>query len=190
MGPTPKNDGRSPVRRVAFFISSQALFGSNSFPGILAMLEALTEYTIPVLHPIVVHFPVALGLTALLTAGVWLFRNQDTWWKATALLTLLAFIGGIAALRTGEVMEEQSEGVAIVDRFVHLHEELAEWSVWILGVAFVSILAAVWLGGRDTAHAGTPKRWRLVAFLVVLAAAVLLGLTGHVGGIMTWGTGV
>lgn len=154
------------------------------------MLEALTDYTIPVLHPIVVHFPVALGLTALLTALIWLVRNQAAWWKATSLLLFLAFLGGIAALRTGEVMEEQSEGVAIVDRFVHLHEELAEWSVWILGAAFVALLVALWLGRRDTSQAGTPLRWRVLAFLFVLAAAVLLGLTGHVGGIMTWGAPV
>lgn len=152
------------------------------------MLEALTDYTIPVLHPIVVHFPVALVFAALLTSGIWLLRNQDTWWKSSAVLLLLSFLGGVAALRTGEAMEDQSEGVAIVDKFVHLHEELAEWSVWILGTAFVAMLAAVWLGRRDTAHPGTPMRWRLIAFLVVLAAAVLLGLTGHVGGIMTWGS--
>jgi uncharacterized membrane protein len=160
------------------------------FAGAPGMLEALTDYTIPVLHPIVVHFPVALGLAALLAAGIWLLRNQDAWWKATSFLLGLAFLGGIAALRTGEVMEEQSEGVAIVDRFVHLHEELAEWSVWILGAAFVAMVVAFWLGRRDTAHAGTPFRWRVLAFLFVLAAAILLGLTGHVGGIMTWGTPV
>ncbi|MDA0874447.1 MAG: hypothetical protein O3C45_05215 [Bacteroidetes bacterium] len=154
------------------------------------MLEALTDFTIPVLHPIVVHFPVALGLSALLSAGVWLVRNQDAWWKSTLLLIGLAFLGGVLALRTGEAMEEQSEGVAMVDRFVHLHEELAEWSVWILGAAFLAMLVALWMGRRDVSSAGTPLRWRAVVFLAVLTAAILLGLTGHVGGIMTWGVPV
>ena len=151
------------------------------------MLDQLAEYTIPVLHPIVVHFPIALGVVALVTAALWLVRNQHTWWASTLVLEALAFVGAFVALRTGEQMEEQSEGVAMVDRFVDLHESMGERALWALGIALAGLVAARWYGRRDTEHAGTPMLWRILAFLLVLAAAVLVGITGHIGGLMTWG---
>lgn len=84
-------------------------------------------------------------------------------------------------------MEEQSEGIAIVDQFVEWHETMGERAAWALGLSVVVLIVMRWVGLRETAHAGVRFRWRLIAFLFVLLAAVLVGLTGHIGGIMTWG---
>lgn len=154
------------------------------------MLDQLAEYTIPALHPIVVHFPIALGVAAVLTAAIWLVRNRLTWWTSTLVLEVLAFVGAFFAVRTGEQMEDQSEGVAMVDRFVELHESMGERAVWVLGIAVIGLVAARWFGRRDTEHAGTPALWRILGFVLVLAAAILVGLTGHIGGLMTWGVPV
>ena len=105
----------------------------------------------------------------------------------TLVLEVLAFIGAFVALRTGEAMEDQSEGVAMVDRFVELHETMAERAVWALGLAVVMLVGMRWIGLRETAHAGVRLRWRVLAFLLVAIAALLVALTGHIGGIMTWG---
>lgn len=154
------------------------------------MFEQLADYTIPLLHPVVVHFPIALALAAVLTALIWMARNKMRWWRMTVVLNLLAFLGGIAALRTGEAMEDQSEGVTMVDRFVEWHETMGERAVWALGTAIVVLFVMRWIGLREVAHAGVRLRWRLIAFFFVLLAAVLVALTGHIGGIMTWGVPV
>lgn len=154
------------------------------------MFEQLADYTIPLLHPVVVHFPVALSAVAFVTAAIWLIRNRMRWWRMTFVLELLAFSGAFLALRTGEAMEDQSEGVAMVDRFVELHETMGERAVWALGLAVVMLIGMRWVGLRETAHAGVRLRWRVLAFILVAAAALLVALTGHIGGIMTWGVPV
>jgi len=151
------------------------------------MFDQLADFTIPLWHPIVVHFPIALSLVAVVAGGIWLFRNKLRWWRTVLFLEAGAFIGAFAALRTGESMEDQSEGVAMVDRFVEWHETMGERAMWALGVAIAVLILTRWVGMRETAHAGVRLRWRLAAFLFVLLAAILVGLTGHIGGIMTWG---
>jgi uncharacterized membrane protein len=154
------------------------------------MFEQLGDFTIPLWHPVVVHFPVALSITAVLAAALWLARNKLRWWRMTLILQVGALAGAIAALRTGEAMEEQSEGMAMVDQFVELHETMGERAAWALGLSILLLIGMRWAGLRETAYAGVRLRWRLIAFVVVLLAALLVGLTGHIGGLMTWGVPV
>ncbi|MGB0650482.1 MAG: DUF2231 domain-containing protein [Rhodothermales bacterium] len=151
------------------------------------MFDQLADYSIPVLHPVVVHLPVALSVVALLTVGIWLFRNADAWWRVTFLLQSLSLIGTFAAVRTGEIMQEQSEGVAMVDQFVELHETMGERALWLLGLSLVMLLLSRWMGVRETDHAGIRLRWRFLGFIAVLAAVSFVVLTAHIGGLMTWG---
>ncbi len=154
------------------------------------MFDQLAEYTIPVLHPVLVHFPIALSIVAVVTALFWVIRAKTSWWKATLFLEIMALVGAIVAVRTGDVMRDQSEGVMIVDQFVDLHETMGDCSIWLLVVAIVLLVAMRWIGVRETKHAGVRLRWRLIAFIAVLSAAVLTGITGHIGGLMTWGVPV
>ena len=151
------------------------------------MLDQILDYSIPVLHPVVVHFPVALGVISLLFAIGWVIRNKPFWLSATSWLVALAWIGTIVALRTGEVMEEQSEGVAMVDQFVHLHETLGERAAWALGLSLLWLIFAWWHAKNDVKQSGTRLWIRLVGGLLLLISAALLALTGHIGGLMTWG---
>jgi uncharacterized membrane protein len=151
------------------------------------MLDQILNYTIPVNHPIVVHFPIALAFVALAFALGWLVRNRAYWLNVTFWLTALAWIGTLVALRTGELMEEQGEGIAIVDEFVHLHEDMGEWASWALGACLVWLLFALWHSRNDVQQSGTRLWIRIVALVLLVVAAALVGLTGHIGGIMTWG---
>lgn len=151
------------------------------------MINDVFQYSIPILHPVIVHFPVALCVMGLIFCAGWLIRNQPFWLNATTWVLGPAFLGAILALRTGEAMEEQSEGVAMVDEFVHLHETFAERTTWLLGIAFVWLLVARWLAREDVTHSGSKLWVRWLAFVLVLATAIMMGFTGHIGGIMTWG---
>ena len=151
------------------------------------MLDQILKYTIPVAHPVVVHFPLALGLAALIFVAGWAFRDKLFWLYASMWLTALAWIGSILALRTGEVMEEQSEGVAIVDELVHLHETMGERAAWALGLTLLWLLFSRWHSSHDIGKSGTRLWIRLVALLLMVSAGIFLVLTGHLGGVMTWG---
>ena len=135
----------------------------------------------------VVHFPIVLAILAGICVVGWLFRDRLAWLQASIWIGILGFIGAVFALRTGEVMEEQSEGVAIVDELVHTHEEMAERLTWILGLAVVFLLYSYWRSKADVVRPGTALWMRLVAALLFLTVAALAVLTGHIGGLMSWG---
>jgi len=153
-------------------------------------MQDIFSYRIPALHPLVVHFPIALSAVVLLVAGLWLLRNRDSLLVWAIWLQVLVALSTWAAVSTGDILEEQSEGVPIVDRFVDLHEELGEYA-WYVSMALVLLLlAAQHVSRRDTGRAGAAVWMRLLVFLVLLAAFALIAWVSHIGGIMVWGVPV
>ena len=147
----------------------------------------MNEYTIPVLHPLLVHFPLALLVAAAPIAVVWALRRTTFWRDAALLLLALGALGALAAYLTGEAMEEQSEGVPIVDRFVEQHETLALWTLGLAAAAMLAFAALSWYE-RQGSKAGGALRW--AAALLAVAAAALVAWTAHLGGLMVWGVPV
>ena len=98
------------------------------------------------LHPKVVHLPIALAvIMPLLTGGLalawwrgWLQRR--VWVVAIALQALLV-ASGFAAMETGEIDEERVESV-VAERFIEAHEEAAEVFVWSSVGVFILVLGA------------------------------------------------
>lgn len=133
------------------------------------------------LHPLVVHFPIALLLTATVIEIVNLFLKKDYLGKTSTILFVVGVVTGIGAFLTGDPAEEFAErkwGEAI-EATVELHETMALVSLIIFGV-----VAALKLFGQ--------KLKLNVQVIVVLA--VLLGIvgsgtlayTGHLGGKMVY----
>ena len=153
-------------------------------------MNTVFQYEIPVWHPLVVHFPTSLLLAALLAALVWMAWGRAFWRRVTLLLLFLGFVGAGAAYLTGEEMEEQSEGVPIVDQLVELHETMALYTLLTSGAAVLFVGgASVWLERRTTIERSPPDPLllRLLCGLTVLAAAAFVAWTAHIGGTMVWG---
>lgn len=149
--------------------------------------------TIPYLHPVVVHFPIALLLVGALTSVVWLATGRAFWRQATLGLVLLGAVGAVVAKQSGEQIEEGLEGrPGFNEALVHEHEERAEQTV-ILGLLALGALGFAEVRARrrrlDEAArtTGDPLAMRAVATALTLGAAALVGVTGHLGGQMTWG---
>lgn len=141
-------------------------------------------YEVEVLHPLLVHFPVALLVLAAPVTLWWLLRPEPGPRWSMLLLLFAGAIGATAAYLSGEAMHEYSNGVQSVQDLVEGHEKAA------LATCIMAWAAACLAGisiGR-TREVGSPS-WLFRAMVAVLAvaAAALVAYTGHRGGLMTWG---
>ena len=149
-------------------------------------MEAVSDYVIPVWHPLVVHLPLAALLLAAISAVIWLARPRSHWLQTTTYLALAGAVGAAAGYLTGDAMYQQSEGVPIVEALVGAHKTAG------LITLIVSIVsAAVWLAAtmprKEPADGAIPRLWRLGMVALAVAAAAFAVRAGHLGGLMTWG---
>jgi len=130
------------------------------------------------LHPLVLHFPIALLLLAAAVEVVRCFRDDPRLPRLTVFLLALGALGAVAAAATGWIFARES----------HPEPELRAtllWHRW-LGVttAVVALLAGC-AAARWSDRASAGLRW-LARSLVWLAAIVLV-IAAHLGALLVWG---
>ncbi len=145
------------------------------------------DLTIPYWHPVVVHFPIALLLFGAAAAVVYGVLGR-AFWRGVALLAFAAgTVGAWAAVWTGETLEEAVEGEPVVEALVGRHEDLGEWTLWVSAAVLVLLVGTTvwrWRTGRTESD---PIALRIAVAILAVAAAVLVAMTGHLGGQMVWG---
>lgn len=156
----------------------------------MELIDSLLRYEIPAWHPLAVHFPIVLIISAAAVLILWSIRGATFWRRCGLLLLTLGMTGALFSYFTGDELEEQVEGTPIVDELVPLHKDMALYTLITTGVALV-LLAAVslWLERRTTLERDPPDPIpaRVLVTLLVVAAAVLVAVTGHLGALMVWG---
>jgi uncharacterized membrane protein/cytochrome c553 len=123
-------------------------------------------------HPMVIHFPIACLILALLAE--FLFVAFGPAWEPTVkLLVTIGVLGTVAAVLTGTFF---GEGTMFhrPDRTLATHELLG-WLTLVLSLATGALL----LASRSSPLA------RFYFRLALLATAIAISLTGHVGGMMS-----
>lgn len=148
-------------------------------------MEAVFQYEIPVLHPVIVHFPPALMLAAAVAGLGWVVRGTAFWRKCLTFLLVLAAVGTAFAYVTGEAMYERSAGVPIIEELVHLHQQMGLYALIAVGAALAGTVGCS--VGEAQGLFAVPWWLRLLVGGAVLLAAALVLWTAHVGGTMTWG---
>src|SRR5689334_22480459 len=80
------------------------------------------------LHPLVVHFPIALLLVAIVgvVAGMIWWRNDRSAPLAAVGLMIVGTIGAWVAAASGEAAAELADRTPDISAVLHRHEELAE----------------------------------------------------------------
>ncbi|MEJ5252887.1 MAG: hypothetical protein HPY54_02875 [Chthonomonadetes bacterium] len=148
-------------------------------------------YQIPILHPVLVHFPIAFLLLAAVTALAWLGWGTRFWRNVTLILLIAGFAGGLGAYFTGEAAEEFAEGSARVEQFGKQHESFALLTLMTAGLALFLLAGYVGVTRRMSPSDNPGEKDMLMARVVVavlaVASAVLVARTGHLGGLMVWG---
>ncbi len=150
-------------------------------------METVLQYEIPALHPLAVHFPIALLIAAFVVCAIWLATGGRLWRRSTAVLLLAGAMGSAFAYFTGEAMYEMSEDIPVVDELIELHETLALVTLWIAVLLSLGALVLEYLGRSAPDDAIDPVAMRLTAFVCLLVVALVVAATGHVGATMVWG---
>jgi uncharacterized membrane protein len=148
------------------------------------------DYEIPILHPLMVHFPIAFILAGTAALLGWAISRNPFWYRVGALAYLAGLLAAFAAYLTGEAAEDAAEDVPIVEELVHLHEDLALYTLGAAVVILVALAAAnpglIWPQQTTPTRSDKPLvRWGLV--VLGLVAAALVAWTSHIGGLMVWG---
>jgi len=144
----------------------------------------------PNLHPLIVHFPIALFVTGFVIDGLgWLMRRENMK-RAGLALVFLGAMGAVPAVVTGlaveETIEEQLEAIPGGESALEAHEGLA---IPTAGVLLGAVVLRLGLGTGLRAW----RRQLLIAYLVVGVLGLgMLAVTGYRGGelVYRYGAGV
>jgi uncharacterized membrane protein len=139
------------------------------------------------LHPLIIHFPIALLLIApifIVVGAVLTPAKGRAYLIAAMVLLLVGTVAIFVAVQTGEAAGKLAERTPGMELVLETHESLAERTqavFSVLSVIFLALLAVPWLLKRaDTRLTTTILP---LAFLVLYSAgALLLVNTAHNGG--------
>jgi len=126
-------------------------------------------------HPMIVHFPIALLIVGFLTDLASFFIKGDFFKQSGFYLLILGALGTIAALLSGEQAGSGLGGQGVLGQAIEHHEEAAELAVWLVLVTALFRVALVLL----KKYAGAFKIAALVLFLLSIGA---IARTGYYGG--------
>jgi uncharacterized membrane protein len=135
------------------------------------------------LHPMLVHFPIALLIISVLFDAVGAAFKRDSLREGALWLLGLGLLGGVGAVLSGDMAEEAAKKVGIAEALLDRHEIWALVTMWIFGVLFVGRL---FLRNHFTALT-------LAIYLVIASIGIgTLSVTGYFGGDLVYehGAGV
>lgn len=127
------------------------------------------------LHPLLIHFPIALVISAAVAEAAAVLTGDDRWRtvavaniRAGSIVALLAAIAGWRlALDPGSEMSP-----------------VLEWHRWLGTIGTGAALAAALAAGVSRRRS---SRSVLKYRTALLAAGLLIAAAGHLGGVMVWG---
>jgi uncharacterized membrane protein len=139
------------------------------------------------LHPLIIHFPIALLLIApiFIVVGAALTPTKGRSYLIAAMVLLLVGTASIfVTVETGEAAGKLAERAPGLQQVLETHESLAERTqavFSVLSVIFLALLAVPWFLKREDTRLTTTIL--PLAFLVLYSAgALLLVNTAHNGG--------
>ncbi|MCA9735059.1 MAG: hypothetical protein H6696_14675 [Deferribacteres bacterium] len=92
------------------------------------------------IHPLFVHFPIALVMVTLLFEVIWWFSGKEPFRQFSTYLLYLATISAIAAVVTGYWASESLGHDAPGHEFVHEHRDVMFWMTGLLLATTVSVI--------------------------------------------------
>jgi uncharacterized membrane protein len=147
------------------------------------------------LHPLIVHFPIALLLVAPLFVLIGAFLSPEKgkpFFIAGLLLMVLGTISMFVASSTGEAARRVATKTPQIRAVLEQHEDLAETTEVVFAVLTVAFGALLFVPGilRRQLSRKLGARLLVIFFLGYVAGAVLLADAAHQGGVLVHDFGV
>ncbi|MGE5200046.1 MAG: DUF2231 domain-containing protein [Rhodospirillaceae bacterium] len=146
------------------------------------------------LHPLVIHFPVALLLVApvfLLLSAFWR-THARAFGIAALVLLVLGTAAAFVSVETGEAAAELADRTDAITAAIAEHQELAEEALNVFAV--ITIVYALWLAlsgvFKPLARPGVQMTAALVVCGAVLAGSLQIAAAAHRGGLLVHKFGV
>ncbi|MFN8179631.1 MAG: DUF2231 domain-containing protein [bacterium] len=136
------------------------------------------------IHPQIVHFPIALLITAPLFVLLALIlpSRRSAFATSALILMLLGTIGAVVAVESGEAGEDNAKRIPEAVSTFHEHAELGERTRNVF-IALTVVFGAVVLAGTKLSRHAVPMVY--VAFLAMyLGGLTILVNTAHRGGLL------
>jgi uncharacterized membrane protein len=137
------------------------------------------------IHPLIVHFPIALLLVAplFILLAILAPRHAAGFSLSALILLALGSIGAIVAVESGEAGAQLAERTPEINKVIARHQDLAEWVrllFSVLTVVWAGVLVVPKLLKRPLQR--VPRLVVSIVFLAMcLAASLVLINTGHLG---------
>lgn len=135
------------------------------------------------IHPMLVHFPIALLFTSVLFDLVFFFTGREEFKKGGFWLLILGWIAGLAAILSGGWSEEIAEKAGVPEAAIERHELFAMTT---LALFAGLMLLRIWVRNRWS------TRDRLLYTCMAMIGLSFLATTGYFGGdlVYRYGAGV
>lgn len=131
-----------------------------------------------ILHPMTVHFPIALILVSCLLAIIYLIRKHDIGMSdCIKTLVILGCLGAWAAVITGNYHMELTPEA---EKIKNIHHSFAGWTA-----AIITCPAAIYLLSYFIKES-LPNWLYWLAFILLGAATILIAVTGYFGGYIVY----
>ncbi len=139
----------------------------------------------PNIHPLIVHFPIALLITAVgMNLLMLIFRKTEGFKYTTALLYILGAVSTVAAYFSGREAVDTVELPPAANSILGNHADLALLTLLLFLVVAIIYLVLWWKSFKVN------NRVLYAVFLLAAAGSVLLMRTGEYGGRMVFEQGV
>ena len=132
----------------------------------------------PHLHPMIVHFPIALFMIAAALEILSLITKKETFHQSALTLYVIAALMTPLVVRTG-IWEAAKIGLShpLLDE----HRTFALWTMWISLMS----LPLLWLIKKEA-----PKYFRILFLVLLIAATILVSIGADKGGRMVYEYGI
>lgn len=152
-------------------------------------------WRIELLHPAVVHFPIALLVvsTLLFLCLALFFRSEravssgtrDRLTFTARFLLVAGVVGAWAAVISGDTAESIVNRVICNPEVTHEHAYWAEWAAYLYSAALVAVFSNVWLAQRKLVGGVLS----ILALLLMITGLGALSYASHLGGSLVYQQG-
>lgn len=135
-------------------------------------------FSIDHIHPMTVHFPIALLLVGFISELIFLFFRKDRLFsEASFWLLAIGTVAAVASYASGAFLTSELRGAEGVQQSTH--EFFAEITV-------VSSLMCTIFKIYLKAESKEKGRLKWIAFILYAVAAISVGITGYHGGVLVY----